>query len=83
MTSPELRRGEFSKNSASEPLRRVLRSHSWAETTTTAFLPWRVMVCGPEVLASSITSLKWALASATVQAVRVVVERVTGGSFAK
>src|SRR5580698_142561 len=78
ITSPEPRRGEFQRNSAKVPLRFVLRSHSAAETTTTAFLPWRVMVWGPEDSACSMSSLKWDFASATVHAVRGVVVRVIG-----
>jgi hypothetical protein len=48
------------------PLRLVLRSHSSAETTTTARCPFRVMVWGPRVWARSTTWLNFALATATV-----------------
>ncbi len=58
--------GEAIRNSASVPLRTVLRAHSSAETMTTLGLPWRVMICGP-LWARSITSERRALAPATVQ----------------
>src|SRR5438105_3244927 len=66
--TPELRRGEEAKNSARFPLRLVFRSHSSAATTTTTIRPFRVIVCGPSDVARSITSLNFALASATVHA---------------
>ncbi len=56
-SSPESCKGEFAKNCASVPMRFVLRSHSSAETTTTALRPFRVIVCGPVDRACSITSL--------------------------
>src|SRR6266403_3470033 len=62
----ESRRGEAAKNSARFPTRRVLRSHSSAETITAVSWPLRVMVCGPRDRARSSTSLNLALASATV-----------------
>ena len=62
------RKGDFAKNSESVPCRRVLRSHSSAETMTAVFRPRRVIVCGPFECARSITSLSRALASATLQA---------------
>src|SRR4051794_1001499 len=64
--SSEFRSGEFMRNSWRVPLRPVLRSHSSADTTTTASLPCRVIFCGPAVFAFSMTSLRCALASATV-----------------
>src|SRR6266403_1115875 len=42
----ESRRGEAAKNSARFPTRRVLRSHSSAETITAVSWPLRVMLCG-------------------------------------
>jgi len=47
--SPEARNGELAKNSARVPMRFVLRSHSSAETTTTALRPLRMIFCGPRV----------------------------------
>src|SRR5208337_304385 len=66
----EPRRGDAAKNSARLPRRLVLRCHSSADTTTTAFCPLRVMVCGPTASARSIISLNRALASATAQVSR-------------
>ena len=43
---PESLSGDDAKNSARVPLRRVRRSHSSADTTTTAFRPLRVTSCG-------------------------------------
>src|SRR5688572_12548608 len=71
---PEPRSGEAAKNSARLPVRFALRSHSSAATTTTAFRPLRVIVCGPRDCACSMTSLSFALASATVHVVAVIAE---------
>src|SRR5712691_11099870 len=68
--SPEPRSGEAAKNSARLPARLLLRRHSSAETTTTASLPLRVMICGPSARARSIISLNRDLASSTVHVAR-------------
>src|SRR6267378_7690189 len=64
----EPRSGEAAKNSASVPLRPVLRAHSSIATTTTAGRPFLVISCGPSLSARSMTSLSRALACATDQA---------------
>lgn len=64
---PEFRNGEYIKNSASVPLRAVLRSHSSTDARTTIGRPFRVSVCGPSVFALSISSENRALALATDQ----------------
>jgi hypothetical protein len=43
---PESRKEDSAKNSAKFPGPRVFRSHSSAETTTTAVRPFLVMICG-------------------------------------
>ena len=65
-SSPLPLKGEFIRNSASDPLRRVLRCHSSMPTTTATGFPFRVIVCG-ETEALSTTSEKRALASAAAQ----------------
>src|SRR5260370_5263243 len=70
----EPRSGDAAKNSARLPTRFVFRCHSSAPTTKAAGRPFRVMVCGPRDIARSITSLNFALASATVQACRSLFE---------
>src|SRR6266478_6075379 len=62
------RSGDAAKNSASVPLRPVLRAHSSIATTTTAGRPFLVIACGPSLSARSMTSLSRALACATDQA---------------
>src|SRR5580658_10083144 len=69
ISKPLPRKGDDAKNSARFPFRLVFRFHSSADTTTAASFPWRVIRCGPELCARSITSLSFALASATVQCV--------------
>lgn len=64
---PDAAKGDAAKNSARLPVRLVLRSHSSGETITAARWPLRVMVCGPQRRALSLTSLKCALACATDQ----------------
>src|SRR5208282_995320 len=64
---PDSRSGDSAKNSARLPTRFVFRCHSSAPTTTAAVRPFRVMGCGPSDIARSMTSLNFALASATVQ----------------
>lgn len=64
--NPEPRKGDAAKNSAKFPTRVDLRIHSSAPTTTAVVRPLRVMVWGPCATARSITSLNFALASATV-----------------
>src|SRR5665213_2934554 len=59
--------GESNKKSANDPRRFVFRSHSSAETTTTAGRPFRVIIWGAFTLANSTSSLNLAFASATVQ----------------
>src|SRR6185437_12117985 len=61
------RSGEAANHSARLPVRLVFRSHSSAATITTAGRPFRVIICGPSDRARSMTSLNFALASATVQ----------------
>src|SRR6516164_9698002 len=63
----EPRSGECAKNSASVPLRAVLRVHSSTETITTAGRPFLVIACGPWLIARPRTSLNRALAWATDQ----------------
>jgi hypothetical protein len=65
------RNGDASKNSASDPRRSVLRSHSLASTTTAVRRPFRVIVWGPCVSAFSMTSPSFALACTTVQMPRL------------
>ncbi len=60
------RKGDASRNSASDPLRAVFFCHSSAETITTLGVPLRVMVCGAN-WARSMTSDSFAFAAATVQ----------------
>src|SRR5882757_4740779 len=67
MTTPSSRSGEFAKKSTRSPRRRLRRSHSSAETTTTAFLPLRVTSCGPSLIARATSSLKFARASLIFQ----------------
>jgi hypothetical protein len=72
--------GELAKNSARLPARLDLRSHSSAETITTVMCPFLVIVCGPLDRARSITSLNFALASATVHtcaAIDIILIKVT------
>ena len=69
ISRPDPRKGEFIRKSAKLPsrFRFCARSQAAASTTTTAFLPLRVIDCGPWRRAFSITSLSRAFACATVQ----------------
>ena len=46
---------KLAKNSASVPVRLARRDHFSADTMTAVVRPFRVMVCGPEETAKSMT----------------------------